>query len=1229
MKQKKLRKRIGSIVMAMAMAIGSLGTEMSLFQTKSTAEAATTNEEWNFYLEGEKYTDDETIIITATKEDLEEESRSTIARMYMKAVENQNVDDQIYVEGENGTHKTTKFYVYQNRKTITDTYGNTWEGTEVEAVNNWQAAPIPDSELNVSFLINVRLVSMSSKQAGNTLEIPSSLVLGGTTYTVVSLYGGDTVYTPTHSTSKVSYLETYGIKTIRVPETIISIEMNGMCYNSENEEKYYSVKFDNVDNIEYIGYKGLGNHFNLNIEDINALIDNGTNLQNSAFENCSSVGKIELNSPDIYIPHFAFKNAKGITGIITENKVQNLFIGNCAFYGNKNFNIESLKAENVNIGQYAFAYSAIAGDIVFDGNVDLGKHAFFYGVCDDTRITFKNGNVNIDKSTFACADNISEIKFEDTCGNIEIQAGAFLDTEGTRKLKSLDFRGTGDVILHDSSLAFFSTLEELQFHNKGIVTFKGSPFYGSAYFEYNSENVGWSGTEVYNREDYETSINHKLKNIIFACSDVKFDNFDTYKYRSFPSSQGYVSCDVDNREKYSTFYGLYALTSITCTEKVEKFAIYRYAKKNPDRNYEKNGDYNLVDFSFYNSNMKPNDINISDVRTNGPYKPVQTCTYRGFQNISDFVQMIIAGNKTNYNNKEAEYKAITRKLSVSLTSPNKSLDYGQDLATEDISVGIVYQDFEGNNVYTELSPKTETADGYEMTESKVLGNYNKQTGGTKVYSITYGGMMENIEIPVNADRIKEIEVVSTADEATEGQSLSLNDFYVTKIGYASGATETTNCNALLDKSKFIVSVEGTDDNKLKAGTNKIVITYEDASTMIIMNAKAYEISSIYSVQLRDVTKKYMENDVISSSAVKVAVQYSNGYIDDDYKSFTMEDVVLQEGENTILVFVGDYSKSVTVEAIPRKVISIRAVYIGEPVPEGEQLDDDKIMVTATYTDNTTKLLDRTEYTILNYKIVAGTTTPVYILYGNDMNIRTSILVIGTENPSAPVETTKPNVTTEPSITTSAPSPVPTATIITTTSPTIQPSKVPATNTPNSTPGTDIKTNDNNNVPNAGGNITPESPSTVAADLGKVTLGVKENCTLTVKGADIASYSSSDSTVAAVTSTGKITAMKVGTAVITVTTTTGAKGTYTVTVKKAPKKIGASFKKKTLKKGKQITLKPKFAAGYYSNKVTYKSSNKKIATVSSKGVIKAKKKGTCKITMTTYNGKKIVVKIVVK
>ena len=78
------------------------------------------------------------------------------------------------------------------------------------------------------------------------------------------------------------------------------------------------------------------------------------------------------------------------------------------------------------------------------------------------------------------------------------------------------------------------------------------------------------------------------------------------------------------------------------------------------------------------------------------------------------------------------------------------------------------------------------------------------------------------------------------------------------------------------------------------------------------------------------------------------------------------------------------------------------------------------------------------------------------------------------------------------------------------------------------------------------------------------------------------------------------------------------------VVQAASSIKISKKKKTLRVGDKYTLK---ITGT-SKKVKWKSSNKKVATVNSKGKVKAKKKGTATITA-KVGGKKYKCKITVK
>lgn len=148
---------------------------------------------------------------------------------------------------------------------------------------------------------------------------------------------------------------------------------------------------------------------------------------------------------------------------------------------------------------------------------------------------------------------------------------------------------------------------------------------------------------------------------------------------------------------------------------------------------------------------------------------------------------------------------------------------------------------------------------------------------------------------------------------------------------------------------------------------------------------------------------------------------------------------------------------------------------------------------------------------------------------------------------------------------------------------------------------------------------------VSLDKKKLTLGVGEKATLKVDGTSNVSWNSSSKN--ATVSNGKVTAKKKGSATITAKAE-GVELKCTVTVKAAPNKLILKSKKKvTIKKGKSTKIKvslPKNTKG----ELKYKSSKKKVATVDAKGVVKGKKKGTAKITVTAANNKKAKVTVTV-
>lgn len=124
------------------------------------------------------------------------------------------------------------------------------------------------------------------------------------------------------------------------------------------------------------------------------------------------------------------------------------------------------------------------------------------------------------------------------------------------------------------------------------------------------------------------------------------------------------------------------------------------------------------------------------------------------------------------------------------------------------------------------------------------------------------------------------------------------------------------------------------------------------------------------------------------------------------------------------------------------------------------------------------------------------------------------------------------------------------------------------------------------------------------------------------------YSSSNTKVATVSSKGVITGKAAGTAKITVKSG-NKKATVTVKVAKVKTtKLSGVPSSKTVKKGKTFTIKASVTPKNSDEKVIYKTSNKKIATVTSKGVVKGIKKGTATITVQS-GSKKQTCKVTVK
>lgn len=159
------------------------------------------------------------------------------------------------------------------------------------------------------------------------------------------------------------------------------------------------------------------------------------------------------------------------------------------------------------------------------------------------------------------------------------------------------------------------------------------------------------------------------------------------------------------------------------------------------------------------------------------------------------------------------------------------------------------------------------------------------------------------------------------------------------------------------------------------------------------------------------------------------------------------------------------------------------------------------------------------------------------------------------------------------------------------------------------------------------------PESVMLDADAITLGAGEKYALQAEvnsgSAGAIDFESADPNIAAVDpESGEITAIAAGSVCITARSYAGAPAMCAVTVKNAPEGISISTKKLKISLGDCYQLPEPELLGedVYSKQISYKSSDSKVVSVNSSGLLKAKRTGTCTITIKTYNGKSTKLKI---
>lgn len=1001
----------------------------------------------------------------------------------------------------------------------------------------------------------------------------------------------------------------------------------------------------------------------------------GTNpyIPTSTFAGCADIEKINIGNSvqQIYFGISSFSGADGNGASKSHLKRLDLNTPSLSkvYFGAYSFkNCESLEEVNITaemicediMDSYSQGYLYTEVQAADHG----GEYAFENSFAEGGKFIYKprkkDTTCEIPSGMFKNCKGLSELVLE---SGSDINSGEKL--QGALEIFDGAFSGVGlkELVLGDTwqsvaphTGAFYGLADTntLKIIGGGNLFLYGEPF-SNSYHTACTRNVS------------------PLKSVIFDTDVVEFHE-ETLKK---------VSGLNDINKEYSTrasFYGLGSGTSLTfgknvryllsstenCDNVSEKFN-YAVTASNAEWSHSAMGAINKIYFKRYDTSVgesgsyfkyKPIRPIYGADKVSSPYdyNPVETVIYADGQTYSSVARYIteyqnyVRDNNlgsTDYN------KLVVKEYSSNLESANMEWvetqsSFNPELVNNGQGLKLYYVD--GSYDYVEYSPEEQVSgnttgkNGYILLGS--VDESKLKAGNSFTVSASYRDKVGSINVTVVPQKAVEMTVAS-AGAVIAGTEPKASDVKISGIKFNDGTTA--------DVAEGDISVKLVNGLRYTAGNNAVEVTYKGLTKQLILQATAEEVVSMGAIQLKD---KIYPGDTISKSDINVTAYYNSGKVEKGFIDYTIVNGAVTDSNDTIVLRSNNGVEStvkLSVTGLEPRAISV--AYNGKPVQAGGVVAKSNFTVTIVYNNGTTRVLKEDEYDLVYAPILGNTSNSVKVVYKADESICETVYVTGVAE-ETPIVSDNPGDVVIPSSNPSGnengngsgvmPTNVPggnengNGSVVTPTNIPGEATKVPSSDAPKST-----------DKPSSTATVSPSVSPTGAPgqvlDLGKlpgtnvsgssievkpnettknVTLGVGEKLTVKMSGTGV-TYTSSDANVLQVSDTGLVKAKKVGKAQIVATDSSNNKKTVVITVKKAPRAVKVNFKKKTLKKGKTIKIKVSFAKGYYSYSRKFSSSNKKVATVSSKGVIKAKKKGKCKITVKAFNAKKAVITITVK
>ena len=993
---------------------------------------------------------------------------------------------------------------------------------------------------------------------------------------------------------------------------------------SNNNKNYSSIDgiLFNKDKTEIITYPA-------NKEGTSYDIPNSvTSIGNGAFAYCSSLTNIIIPNSVTSVGYSAFENCDSLTSITIPDSVTS--IGYSTFFGCSSLKSITIPDSVTSIGHHAFEVcSSLTNITIPDSVTSIGIYAF-HDCSSLTSITIPEGVTSIGYSAFEDCNSLTSINVSDNNKNYSSIDGVLFNKDKTEiikypaKKKETSYDIPNDVTyIGDYAFEDCSSLTNITIPNS-VTRIRYNAFENCR--NLTSITIPDTVTEIGSYAFYKCS---SLTNLTIPNSVTSIEN------QTFFSCENLTSITIPNSITSigdRAFYECSSLTSITIPDTVTEIGSYAFYKCSSLTNITiPEGVTSISEYTCYGCSSLEKVLCLGNTSKLGS-ETFNECS----SNLKIYAKNGLTGYDANgwenYSDKIVRYDETLKDKSVTFTrkSQTKNVELSNDILKSLVS--IKSYEIEDKSIASVDSSGKVTPLKNGTTNVKVVVQYFE---GTKV------NLTEEIVVDYKAESI-----------SLDKTNITLNNNKPIKLNEKVLPEYTNNKKVTWRSSNE--KIARVDDNgnvtAVESGTCKITATTTDgtnktASCDVKVDIKAESISfSSTSYKITDLgqtpsfTPKILpentanKNVTWKSSDTSIATVSSSGVIKAVSNGTCKIIATTTDGTNlsaSIDVIVDIKAKSVALDKTSLKIASKNST--NKLVATVTPTQANKKVAWSSSNGNIAKVDSKGRVTPVSNgtcKIIATTTDGTNKTASCDVTVDVKFVTgISFDFNSYTITNVNQTPVFRPNIT---------------------PSDAEDKNVRWSSSNTKVATVSSSGVIKAAGNGTCKITATTTDGTN---LSASFNITVNIKATKITldktkielttgketekitssiepsiankavKYTSSNTSIATVSSDGVVTAVGSGTCKITAAPTDGSKVTASCDVTVDIKTTGMKLDKTnyTFNKAETIKINPVITPSKASKKLTWKSSNTKVAIVSSDGKVTPVGKGTCKITATTTDG----------